>query len=206
MSKMPAPFLNVRDAARGQCAVMRAPRAHAARRRSPSPRSGSSPSAQSSRAAVRAPIVAAAAMRASAPTTPRATSASAIASSVAALLRAIAPRSDGVRDTMRSRSRTSALAGAAPSASPRPSPPIAAAMARRGRLPGDRLRDQRVVGILDEYRVLRWEVAEERHLRHPGTFRDRRRSCRVVAALVEQLQRGPKQSGARSFRLVTPLC
>ena len=114
---------------RASAAVMLRPRrARAARRRSRHRgRARRRPPSREGRRSS-APIVAAAAMRASDAGAPRWTRAPEIAASVAALLAAIAPRSEGVRDTIRRRSRTSALAGGGTDLQPSAIAPIAAAI------------------------------------------------------------------------------
>ena len=167
------------------------------------PRSGSSPSAHSSSAAFSAPIVAAAAMAASRCGTPRDSQ----------------RRRDRVRgrtavpgersaERRRPRHDAQAIAHLVPGRGGHRSPRLPHPRDRCGqrrqlhRLTADRIRDERVIRVIDEHRILRCEMPEEGHLGHPGAAGDRRRGRRVVASLVEQLERSTEERSPGPGELV----
>ena len=206
-SKTPAPLRNCRVTpcdGEGRIGHGRSPPASTRNAASiAEPRSGSSPSAHSSSAAFSAPIVAAAAMRASRCDTPRDRNAPAIASVVAPLFRA-----SSSAQRRRPRHDAQAIAHLVPGRGGHRSPRLSHPRDRCGqrrqlhRLTADRIRDERVIRVIDEHRILRCEMPEEGHLGHPGAAGDRRRGRRVIASLVEQLERSTEERSPGPGELV----
>ena len=122
--------------------------------------------------------------------------------SVRSLLAAIAARSDGVDAAIRTRRRTRSLAG---SGNWRPGRADAADGrvngAQASRLRRDRGRDDRVVRVVDDQQLLGREMAEERHLGHPGRGRDLSHRRLVEALPLEQVKPAQQQTLPRPREL-----